>query len=398
MPRLPWVLLLAACASTRERGQDQEGRGGQAGPDEPAITYRDGIRTRNEDGGVRLRINGRVMRDWGDFDRDLEPAVQDTHEFRRVRLLAQGDIGESLYTRFQWEFSDSEEELLEWMVDYEQLSAGTLRVGYFREPLGLNAKTSSAYISLLERSSPSDAFTPGRNRGVSLRDRDRTWSWEVGVFREEDEAFGDLGDNRALTGRITYLPIRDEDDTRLLHLGAALSLRDTEDDGVQLGARPESHLLEPLVDTRLVAAETTSVLGLEGAWVRGRFSAQGEIFVAQLDLEGENATLGGAYLEGSWFLTGEHKAYRDSRSTFGRIDVHQPLFSGGTGAWELAARIARTDLDDAGVDGGVMDDLTLGLNWYLNGYTRVMLNYVVVDVEDSDIDGDFFMVRLQVGF
>ena len=50
----------------------------------------------------------------------------------------------------------------------------------------------------------------------------------------------------------------------------------------------------------------------------------------------------------------------------------------GLGAWEVGYRYSTLDLNDfaAGVRGGVVQDHTLGLNWYWNPYTRVMFNYV----------------------
>ena len=50
----------------------------------------------------------------------------------------------------------------------------------------------------------------------------------------------------------------------------------------------------------------------------------------------------------------------------------------GRGAWEVAYRFSYIDmLDDLTVKGaGLATDHTFGVNWYLNPYTRLMLNYV----------------------
>jgi phosphate-selective porin OprO/OprP len=66
--------------------------------------------------------------------------------------------------------------------------------------------------------------------------------------------------------------------------------------------------------------------------------------------------------------------------------------NGGPGAWELAFRYSRTDLNDAegaagtpaapeSVRGGAQDILSLGLNWTLNANLRLLLAWQQVDVD-----------------
>ena len=60
------------------------------------------------------------------------------------------------------------------------------------------------------------------------------------------------------------------------------------------------------------------------------------------------------------------------------------------------------DLDDEGLSGGDEDDITVGLNWYLNPNARVMFNYVRAELDrdgalDSVDDGaNAFMTRFQI--
>jgi len=53
---------------------------------------------------------------------------------------------------------------------------------------------------------------------------------------------------------------------------------------------------------------------------------------------------------------------------------------------------------------GTLDDTTIGVNWYLNPNTRVMLNYVLADLRASDGSGDVMTTentiqcRIQIDF
>jgi len=53
---------------------------------------------------------------------------------------------------------------------------------------------------------------------------------------------------------------------------------------------------------------------------------------------------------------------------------------------------------------GTLDDTTIGINWYLNPNTRVMLNYVLADLRAGDGSGDVItsentiQCRVQIDF
>jgi phosphate-selective porin len=47
-----------------------------------------------------------------------------------------------------------------------------------------------------------------------------------------------------------------------------------------------------------------------------------------------------------------------------------------------------------------LEDITLGLNWYLNPNVKLMWNYIRSDVDGSDTNdaADIFMMRVQLAF
>ena len=95
------------------------------------------------------------------------------------------------------------------------------------------------------------------------------------------------------------------------------------------------------------------------------------------------AILPGAYAQVGYFLTGEHRPY-DRKA--GAIDRIIPFHNfgpwnndggaSGMGAWEIAGRWSYLDLNDKNIRGGTVTDLTAGLNWYLNPFWKMQLNYI----------------------
>src|SRR5690606_15223142 len=121
--------------------------------------------------------------------------------------------------------------------------------------------------------------------------------------------------------------------------------------------------------------DSVTIGGLEAAAVYGPFSVQGEYYHTQIERETlADADLGGWYAQASWFATGEYRPYKPSEGLFGRVNPKHPLSlsKGGVGALELAARHSNIDLNDGLVQGGEMNNVTLGANWYLNDYSRLM--------------------------
>jgi phosphate-selective porin OprO/OprP len=108
----------------------------------------------------------------------------------------------------------------------------------------------------------------------------------------------------------------------------------------------------------------------------------------------DDPTFSGWYVESSYFLTGEHRPYRRQLGTFDRVIPFEDFFRvdtnrgvcTGLGAWQVAARLSHLDLDDATVAGGTLTDATLGVNWYLNPFTRLQFNYIHAFLDDPALD------------
>jgi phosphate-selective porin OprO/OprP len=152
-----------------------------------------------------------------------------------------------------------------------------------------------------------------------------------------------------------------------------------------------------LIDTGAIDAAHASVLGMEFGANWKSFYLQGEHFWFDIERRGATALpdpdFTGYYVQGSWLLTGETRRYNPVTGSFQNPRPMVPFSSaGGFGAWELAARYSNMNLDfqeglaataaiPGTVRGGEQNVLTLGVNWYLNPNFKMMLNYLLIDVD-----------------
>ena len=375
--------------------------------------WKDGLRFESADGDFKLRIGGRIQTDFayfcedGDVERQIGEDFEDDAEFRRARLYVSGEIYENTFFKAQYDFAGGDAAFKDVYLGLDNVPGlQRIVVGQFKEPFSLEELTSSNHVTFMERSL-ANTFAPARNIGVMVNGTklDEHMTWAVGVFRQTDDDFGEAESGRAydVTGRVTGLPIYEDDGRQLLHLGLAYAYRNYEDDEARFRSRPESHLAPNLADTGTFPADFGNFVGAEAAWVCGPFSLQSEWI--QAFIEGSRRRtgdphLGGGYVQASYFLTGEHRPYKRSDGVFDNVKPKSNFSfeeGGGAGAWELAVRYSYLDLNDAGVRGGLLRDLTVGLNWYLNPSLRLAWNYVLADPGDGG-DINIFQWRFQVAF
>lgn len=370
-------------------------RADEADADSNAIKVRwqDGIRIETADKKYQFHVGGRIHYDWAFFREDDElqgeiGSVEDGVELRRGRLMAEGLVNGNIEFRNEFDFGGGRVQVRDVYIGLRGLPAvGTLRVGHFKEPMSLEEVQSDDYITFIERSLPNN-FVPSRNPGAMLTNAfaDQRVTASAGFFRDSDNSGNTVGDGEYNgTARVTALPVWMNDGGTLVHIGGSGSIRNPNDEAVRFRARPEANLAPFLVDTDSIGVDSQTLLGGEAAVAHGPISFQGEVVLNSLSaLEGPDPDFTSYYVQGSWFLTGEHQSYRRSAGVFGETVPNKPLSTqGGFGAWQIAARYSHIDLnDDDIVTGGELSDVTLGLNWYPNTITRVMTNVVLADAKD----------------
>jgi len=280
-------------------------------------------------------------------------------------------------------------------------------MGHMKEPFGLEELTSSKYTTFIERGLPV-VFDSVRNSGFMLHGNviGGNFNYGVGLFRDTgDDGIGIGRDAYNVSGRFAGAVVNNaEDGGSIVHLGASALFQNNDGSNRIYTQRPEVHLSPRFISSGAIPVEGASVLALEGAWVRGPWSAQAEYKLAGLNSESTgDPTFYGWYVYGSYFITGEGRAYRDS--IFQRVRPRRNLLeNGGLGAFEVAARYSGLDLGADGVDktddlipGTRLVDVTLGLNWYWNPMTMMRFNFIHADIDE--VGGIWaFLWRGQIDF
>ncbi len=369
----------------------------------PPVTWSskwdNGYKIASSDGNFKMKFGGRIMLDFlainPDSYYDSIITFNKGVEFRRIRFFNQGTIYNSVSYKLQFDFAVGHAILKDAYINLSKIPVvGNLRIGHFKEPIGLELITSSKYITFMERGL-TNPLTPERNTGLILFNHtlNKRITWALGYFLPSNSSgFGLYAGNKSnITGRITGVPIlREGDKTKLLHLGLSLTHQNQDNSKYILTSRPETHLAPKLILAEIDVAKAVNQYGLEAAYIHGPFSIQGE-YISAIALTGAESILQNDsynfqayYGYASWFITGESRKYKLTTGEFDRVKPKNNFGQdGGFGAFEIGARYSFIDLDDTDVNGGSLSDITLGLNWYLNPVTRFMFNYIIDEVKGS---------------
>ena len=364
----------------------------------------------------QYRLQGRMQLDAGLY-RDVRNQLTSDAGLRRGRLGVTGRLWHAWRVEFEIEHDDNELKVQDVWLSYDQIPSVLVKVGHFKEPFSLEYLSSSLDTTFLERALPSP-LALGRNLGVGYSQWGKDWRLTAGLFGRRlgellmDDDGSIAGNGVATTTRLTVSPINRTGQT--VHLGVSASYRTRVGESsrlhvVQLRSRSDIHYGRAGFPDReqLLDANHVSLWGTEVAVIMGSALIQGEYIranIGQLPFSSmPSASFVGAYVQTAWVLTGARRLYSHTAredGELGRVSSSHPK-----GTWELAARYSWLDLNTRTTSGagGQADNVTVGLNWYVNLYIRVMVNYMIADddVRVGEPNGhapNIFQVRVQASF
>jgi phosphate-selective porin OprO/OprP len=281
-------------------------------------------------------------------------------------------------------------------VGYRQFDAVRVRAGKFKLPFSLDENTGATNLDFVYRSLAATQLAPGRDRGVLAHGRvlGGIIGYEAGVFDHDGRNARTHNPERVYGGqttaaRLVVEPFRGRKSLLSdLAVGIAATASDVPEG--RTGLRGRTILDSSFYSSDVLIKGARRRTGLQAQWRPGPFSVKSEyirvvderqgLSVEDTDLSPLVST--GWYVSGTWTVTGEHKA--------GGLEVpERPLFQGGFGALEIAARIEALGFGSeasgetpssaprADVVLGNRDHAaTLGVNWYVNRLVKIQLNLI----------------------
>lgn len=445
--------------------EDEKSQGVVVGsqPTGGTVSWRNGFWFETPNKDFSFHIGGTLQYDLGLYTvspnlttglRTIGP-VEDGVNPRRGRLRAEGTVWENIDYRFELEFFNGintpggapafsrlgEQQTIlgvgptdAWITIKNLPVMGNVRVGNQKEPIGLDHLEGYRFLPFMERSPLFDfntptAFNNGFNPGIQFFDTafQEHMTWAIGVFKNSYNVGGfavDDGDY-AVTGRLTWLPFYEQNGAYMVHLGVAGSHRDPEFDqdrfrvrpSVRSGPGPITTYIPILTDTGVIDMTSQDIVALEFFANAGPLTVQAEYMGTwnSNSKRPDKVNVGttyfqGCYVQALYWLTGEYTRWDKKAAAPDRYVVNNPFFVNktqegwfsGTGAWQVGARYGFIDSNDRGINGGILDDWTLGVNWILNPNVKFQWNYEFAHrhgLGDAN-NGDFqaFGMRLHFDF
>ncbi len=272
----------------------------------------------------------------------------DTFSLRRARIALSGEILKNLRFRVNVDAVKSPI-LLDAEVEFQPYTAAGLKFGQFRLPFSLESFTPTGDLDLINRSIAVDALAPGRDNASSGRDVGAAFfgshsvlEYMVGIFNGSGINKTDTNDHKDWSGRVVLRPVK------FLAVGGS----------VYRGRQT------PEADAPLVRRDKE---GLEAALVFKGLSLKSEYIHAEDDIVSKS----GWYVQAGFFAL--------------------------PGRLQGLVRYDFLDLDRA-----VPDDakyvVTLGLNWFIKGRTKVQVNYETHRLQAGGGEKSGILAQFQAGF
>jgi len=340
------------------------------------------LKWKSDDGNFETRFDIRMYINGAYFYEDKNEMSNGTH-LRKARFAIKTRFWKTWAAEWDMDIAEGIVEIKDMYVNYVGFNNSHIKLGNFKQALGLNEVTTSRYLTFIERAYPMMAFETDRKTAIEYSRWGERWNLRSSIFGQSMDAIKNKTEDETGGGyvvRFVYAPKITK--TLMIHLGGAYAIQfpDDETNRVEFKSEPETKIgdVEILDTGNINDVDNTIKIGLEGVLKYKGISIQSEYISTKVSRMDSlvDVNLDGAYTFVSWILTGEERPWDNTQGEFGQIVPKNKY-----GALELVARYSYLNLSDkkAGVFGGMANNYTVGLNWYPNANMKFQFNYTMVD-------------------
>ncbi len=347
-----------------------------------------GLHFSTASGANTLHVHGYVQADDHMFLSNVHGEPLDTFFFRRIRPLFEGTVFRRVDYRFMPDFGQNNPQIQEAFVDGKIVPGLRLRLGKFKEPIGLEILQQDRQLAFPERSMASDLL-PLRYMGAQLGGSVFTHrlDYAAGYFNGSNDgsngSFAWLPANE-FAGRLFVHPLAGSGSEAIRGLGIGIAGSDGHQHGSIAGLKTAGQSTFFQYASTAVANGAHSRISPQANYYGGPVGIESECVVSEQQVRSGAFTASARnvswQIAGSVLLTGEKNNYD------GAIPRHSFAPERGVrhiGAFELTLRASQVRIDrgafpllanpaksaQQGTEFGV------GTNWILNRYVKLTTAY-----------------------
>jgi len=347
----------------------------------------DGFVLNSADDNLQVRFQGYVQTDFRFFYDDQKVPLTDTFLIRRARPIFSATLYKYFDLYINPDFGLGTIVLKDSYLDVHPTQAFRIRVGKFKEPVGLEKLQADVNNKFIEVALPSD-LVPNRDVGAQLYGDlfHGILSYQVGVFNgvvDGGSTDTDNNDSKDFVERIFTIPFKNSSSDWVNGLGIGIAASE----GNELTALPTfntggQNTFFAYLST-VTANGSHTRISPQLYYYKGSFGLISEYVASTQDIQ--KGKVLSTVSQTSWqtavsyLITGEKSSYN------GVYPVSPFDFKKNQwGAFELAARYSELDIDSDSFDRGLADlnvsarraqEYVVGLNWYLNRSVKYAINY-----------------------
>jgi phosphate-selective porin OprO/OprP len=352
------------------------------------VFHQDGLWFSTADKPTHLQIHGYAQADDRMFSSNPHGEELDTFFFRRIRPLFEGTLFNAVDFRFMPDFGQNNPQIQEAFLELKSLSLAKLRVGKFKEPIGLEVLKSDRQLIFAERSMASDLLPlryMGAQIGGSLLSNSITYA--AGYFNGSNDGsngnFQWVQDNEA-AARLFLQPFATAGVGAMRQFGIGMAGSTGNQHGTIAGLKTVGQSTFFKYASTAVANGQHDRISPQAYYYAGPLGILSEYVVSSQDVL--NKKISGTVKNEAWqvtgsvMLTGEKNGYNgiSPRNTFEPTRGFRHM-----GAVELAVRHSQVQIDkgafplfaSAKTSAQQAAEYGIGVNWYLNRFVKLTTDY-----------------------